>query len=173
VLAQSTGYAASALGFVAAGGGTPVQVRQIAASCDIPAPFLAKIVNALARTGVVTTQRGIGGGVTLAKPATDICLYDLCVALDDPIIHPRCMLGVDSCSDERACPAHAFARDCRRKVLEFLQRTTIADLASFEARRRWNNAPRPLLTPTVGHTNTHAIGHSNSHANGHTGAQAS
>ena len=82
MLSQAVGYAAIALGYVAAGGGKSILVKQIAEDSDIPASYLAKIVNSLARKGIVATQRGIGGGVSLAKPATEVTLFDLCVALD-------------------------------------------------------------------------------------------
>lgn len=136
MLSQSVGYTANALGAIAAAGGKPLLVKEIAQACDIPAPYLAKIINALSRKGIVNTQRGIGGGVTLAREPRAITLYDLCVALDDPITEPRCMLGTAQCSDERACPAHKFWSAERARVVEFLKRTTVADVAAFETRRR-------------------------------------
>ncbi|MBY0307253.1 MAG: Rrf2 family transcriptional regulator, partial [Phycisphaerales bacterium] len=55
---QATGYAATALGFVAAAGGKPVLVKEIAEGTEIPNAYLAKIVNSLARKGILATQRG-------------------------------------------------------------------------------------------------------------------
>lgn len=141
MLSQAVGYAASALGYVAAAGGKSVLVKEIAEAADIPAPYLAKIVQSLARKGLVGTQRGIGGGVTLARPADQITLYELCIALDDPAVQQRCMLGTAQCSDERACPAHRFWTAQRAKHMEFLQRMTVADVAAFETKRRWKSAP--------------------------------
>jgi Rrf2 family transcriptional regulator, iron-sulfur cluster assembly transcription factor len=143
MLSQSVGYAATALGCVAAMGGKPVLIRHIAKMCAVPAPYLAKLINLLARRRIVLTQRGHGGGVSLARPAAEVTLMDLCVALDDPALTPRCLLGGARCSEDRACPAHAFCRACRRQQTEFLQRTTIADIAAFEARRRWDVAAPP------------------------------
>lgn len=140
MLSQSAGYAATALGYVAAAGGKPVLVKEIADACEIPAAYLAKIVNGLARAGLVVTQRGVGGGVSLARPAQAITLYDLCEALGDPIVQARCMLGTAACSDERACPAHRFWVAHRAKQGEFLRTTTLADIAAFETRRRWSRA---------------------------------
>jgi Rrf2 family protein len=137
MLTQAVGYAATALGLVAAAGGRSVLVKEIAEAADIPAPYLAKIVQTLARRGVVTTQRGIGGGVTLAMPADQLSLYDLCIALDDPCVQPRCMMGTAECSDARACPVHQFWCAERNKSMEYLRKMTIADVAAFEARRRW------------------------------------
>jgi Rrf2 family protein len=135
MLSQAVGYAATALGCVAAMGGRPALVRVLARRSHIPPAYLAKIVNKLARKRFVRTQRGLGGGVTLARPAREVTLFDLCVALDDPIVEPRCILGMTRCSDDRACPAHGFCRSARSTQLDFLRRTTIADIATFEEHR--------------------------------------
>jgi Rrf2 family transcriptional regulator, iron-sulfur cluster assembly transcription factor len=139
MLSQGVGYAAIALGYIAGAGGKPVLVKEIAEAAEIPAPYLAKIVHSLAKRGVLNTQRGVGGGVTLARPATEISLFDLCEAMDDPVVQPRCMLGTAMCSDERACPAHKFWTSHRNKTIEFLKSTLVADIAAFEARKRWKH----------------------------------
>jgi Rrf2 family protein len=135
MLSQAAGYAATALGHIAAAGGRPVLVKEIAGATAIPAAYLAKIVQALARRGLVSTQRGIGGGVTLARPANRITMYEICAALDDPAVQTRCMLGTAECSDERACPCHQFWVTQRGRALEFLRRTTVAQIAAFEQDR--------------------------------------
>jgi Rrf2 family protein len=137
MLSQASGYAATALGFIAAMGGKSAQVKVVAESCEIPSAYLAKIINALSHKGLVLTQRGVGGGVSLARPPQDIPLIDICTALDDPITEPRCMFGYAECTEDRACPAHQFCSNHRRHLTEFLQQTTVADIAAFETRRRW------------------------------------
>jgi Rrf2 family protein len=137
MLSQASGYAATALGFIAAMGGKSAQVKVVADSCEIPSAYLAKIINALSHKGLVITQRGVGGGVSLARPPQEIPLNAICAALDDPITEPRCMFGHAECSEDRACPAHQFCSSHRQRVAEFLQRTTVADIAAFETRRRW------------------------------------
>jgi Rrf2 family protein len=124
------------LGYIASRAGEPVLVKTTAKECRIPGPYLAKIINHLARKNLVLTQRGVGGGVVLARPARSITLYEVCVALDDEVLQPRCMLGNAECSGNRACPAHAFCGTSRRQLTRFLKKTTIADLAAFEIRRR-------------------------------------
>lgn len=136
MLSQAVGYAATALSQVAAAGGRPLLVKEIAQAADMPAPYLAKIIQALARKGIVQTQRGIGGGVTLAREAAAITIYEVAVALDDPCVQTRCMLGVSECTDDRACPCHKFWTQQRARAAEFMQVTTVADMAAFEARRR-------------------------------------
>jgi len=139
-LAQGSGYATLALGYIASAAGKPVLVRAVAEACDLPAPYLSKIINRLSRAGLVNTQRGVHGGVVLARDATTITLRDVCVALDDPVIAKRCLLGTEECSDERACPAHKFSTEMRDKMLHYLENTTIADISAFEINRRWADA---------------------------------
>lgn len=136
MLGQATGYATVALGYLATAGGKPLLVKEIAEACEIPGPYLAKIINSLRRVGLVETQRGVGGGVTLARQPQQISLYSVAELLCDPICNQRCMLGVSQCSDERACPAHKFWTEHRTSAIAFLQRTTVADIALFETRRR-------------------------------------
>ena len=147
MLSQAVGYAATALGYVAAASGKPVLVKEIADACHIPGPYLAKIVHALSKAGFVSTQRGIGGGVVLARAAAEISLYHLCAALGDPAVDERCMLGVAPCSEERACPCHRFWSPQRLRQMEFLRGMTVADIAAFETRRRW---ARPTPTEVRG-----------------------
>lgn len=136
MLSQAVGYAASALGYVAAAEGKPVLVREIADACTIPAPYLSKIIHTLARQGLVVTQRGVGGGVVLARHPATISLYDLCRALGDCAAEDRCMLGTATCSDRRSCPAHDFWCSHREKLLDFLKQTSVAEIGTFESERR-------------------------------------
>ena len=137
MLSQAASYAAAALGFVAAASGNTVLVREIASATGAPSAYLAKIIQTLARRGLVSTQRGVGGGVTLSRAAREISLLDICAALDEPVAENRCMLGLRDCSNERPCPAHEFWSAQRAVLMEFLRHTTIADIAAFETRRRW------------------------------------
>jgi Rrf2 family iron-sulfur cluster assembly transcriptional regulator len=162
MLSQSVGYAITALGCIASAGGKPVLVKEIAEAANIPPSYLAKIIHSLARRGLVNTQRGVGGGVTLARPAVEISLYDVCVALDDSAVQPICMLGNATCSDERACPAHKHWQVQRARNIDFLSSTTVADVAAFEARRQWKLPTRRLCrdpTASCDDARQHRRGH--------------
>jgi hypothetical protein len=60
------------------------------------------------------------------------------------------MLGNATCTEERACPAHKFWTAHRAKVYDFLKMTNVADIASFEARRRWKTTLALQAGPTPG-----------------------
>lgn len=132
MLTQAVGYASVAMGYLALCPEGVALVRTIAEQRGIPAPYLAKIVHQLARAGLVRTQRGVGGGVRLARAPEDITLYDVCIALNDPAIETRCMLGIDECTEARACPAHRFNVERRERLVSFLRSTTVADVGAFE-----------------------------------------
>lgn len=144
MLNQAVSYAIIAMGHVASAGGRPVLVKEVATVTGIPQPYLAKIIHALGRRGLVNTQRGVGGGVTLARRPEEITLFDVCVALDPSFAEPTCMLGSAPCSDDRACPAHQFWTAERRRIIEFMTTTTVADVAAFEARRLAHEAERAV-----------------------------
>ena len=139
-MTQSTGYAITALGHVASSGSRAMLIKAIAVATDLPQPYLAKIIHTLARRGLVVTRRGVGGGVSLARPPEEITLLDIATALDDPLLDQRCMLGAAVCSDERACPAHAFWTVYRQEQIDFLRRTTLADIAAFELSQQAQSA---------------------------------
>lgn len=129
MLSQTSGYAIRALSYLAKMKGDALYVREISESLNIPNAFLAKIFNILARKQIVATQRGIRGGVSLLKDPASLTLYEICGALDDPILKSRCILGMSECSDERGCPVHRFWSEQLEREIKFLRETTLADIA--------------------------------------------
>ena len=154
MLSQTVGYAIIAMGYLAEQeDGGPVLVKEISAATGVPSAYLAKIVNTLSRKGLVNTQRGIRGGVTLARPANAVSVYDLCKIFDDPVCEDRCMLGLAQCTDERACPAHEYWKAQRTQSQEYLANMTLADVGHFEAgqrRKRGGVQIQVPVSPSVG-----------------------
>ncbi len=136
MLTQSVAYAIRALAYLADMGEHPVLVKEISEAMDIPQAFLAKIIHTLGRKHLVTTRRGIGGGIALARKPASICLYEICVALDEPLLENRCFLGLPRCSEANPCPLHLFWSHQREVELEFLRKTTLADVAQMMVKQR-------------------------------------
>ncbi len=146
MLSQTIGYAVLAMGYLAKVK-EPTFVRDIAEATAIPGPYLAKLINLLARKGLVMTQRGLRGGVVLARPAAEITLMEICEALDEPVVQKRCMLGFPQCSEEHECPAHRFWMKERAVITDFLSRTTLNDVArSGRSKHRELRGPGPLFS---------------------------
>ena len=56
----------------------------------VPAPYLAKQLQALSRAGIVTAQRGVAGGYRLARATESISLWDVTAAVDGAAPAFRC-----------------------------------------------------------------------------------
>jgi Rrf2 family iron-sulfur cluster assembly transcriptional regulator len=138
--------------YIAVRGGGPVPVREIASAGAIPEPYLAKILHRLSGIGYVVTQRGIGGGVSLAIDPRQVTLYHLCEVLLDPVVRPQCLLGGSECNDDKACPAHEFQRSIRKRQLAFLSATTVDAIGRHDAKKRSKSESRsrkkPRATPS-------------------------
>lgn len=104
-LTSYTDYSLRVLLFLAARD-TPSTITEIAETYQISRNHLVKVVHELGRRGFVRTERGRGGGVSLARPAKEIGIGDVVRAMEpnfhivecfDPaknecVITPQCAL---------------------------------------------------------------------------------
>lgn len=105
-------------------------VSTIAEAYDIPRHFLAKLVQSLTRDHLIKSFRGRNGGIKLARPAEKITLLQVIHAIEGPPPEPEmCVIGLDVCSDDVACPLHKQWRHIKDLVEETLHNQTLADLA--------------------------------------------
>ena len=133
-LSRTSGYAISALARLAGPGGAWTLAKDVASSAEIPKAYLSTILNALARNGLIKAKRGYRGGFALAKSAERISVFQVVEAVEGRAWREGCLLGLSQCSDERACPSHAFWKTQRHKIEEFLRSLTLSQVAEFENR---------------------------------------
>jgi Rrf2 family protein len=105
---------------------------EIADRQNIPAPFLAKIISQLSLSGLVSTYRGSGGGVSLVRPASEISLLQVIEALDGPLQLNRCAIEPDACPRTGHCPAHQIWAKAQNDLTKLLGSTTFGDLVETE-----------------------------------------
>lgn len=102
---------------------------QIAEATQVPKDYLAKILQNLAKKGIVATQRGVGGGVSLAKEPADLTILDVVNAVE-PIERIRtCPLGLKT-HGVRLCPLHRRVDDALALVEAAFGKTTLAEVLS-------------------------------------------
>lgn len=104
--------------------------QDIADRQSIPAPFLAKIISRLSLSGLVITYRGAGGGVSLARPASEISLLHVIEALDGPVQLNRCVIEPSACPKDGHCPVHHIWAKAQSELTSLLDETTFDDLVS-------------------------------------------
>jgi len=107
--------------------GAVLHTGDIAAAQHIPCGRLAKVVQDLARAGLVHTQRGQQGGVMLARPAGSITVREVYEAAEGPILLCRCSRRAGPCADD-ACDTHDFWSGVEKLLTEELQTMTFAAL---------------------------------------------
>ncbi|WP_169976853.1 RrF2 family transcriptional regulator [Tautonia rosea] len=101
--------------------------EQIARVTQVPAPYLSKVLQGLKRAGIVRSQRGIGGGITLAKHPEELTILEVVNAVD-PLRRIRtCPLGLAS-HGEHLCPLHRRLDNALASVEEAFRKTTLAEV---------------------------------------------
>jgi len=109
--------------------GKYAMVKNIADQEDIPSHFLAKILQQLARKGLLRSSKGPTGGFALRVPAGEIRLLDIVESLDGLAAYQQCASGLSECSDDMPCSMHDSWVNLRSRIMDYLGRNTIADLA--------------------------------------------
>lgn len=111
---------------------------QLVAGTDLPRDFMAKIFQKLVRGGILISAKGRGGGFAVARPAHEISLMQVVQAMEGPELLDRCVVGLDQCSDQMSCPQHDLYKPIRQRLKDYLNTTTIADMASsLRAKQAW------------------------------------
>jgi Rrf2 family protein len=93
--------------------------RHIAEEEQIPAHFLAKILQELTRKGLLRSNKGPSGGFSLRVPPSQIRLLDLVEALDGP--------ALSESLDQAPWTLDSW-RDLHSRIMDYLERNTIADV---------------------------------------------
>ena len=101
----------------------------VAERVGAPPNYLGKLLQTLARDGLVVSRRGKGGGWALARAAEDISLFDIVGSLEDLGRWRGCFLTRADCSDENPCHVHDQWASVRDAYLGFLRNTTLGQLS--------------------------------------------
>lgn len=113
-----------------------VATATISKEKDIPLPFLTKVISRLATAGLVVTSRGMGGGVSLARPPEEITLLQIIEAVDGPILLNHCLLRPGACDLEPSCAAHDVWVEIQAHLIQELKAVTMGELARRQAEKR-------------------------------------
>ena len=103
-------------------------MNDIAEGTEVPRTFLAKILQGFARLDLVQSQRGCGGGFSLARPADQITLREVVEAVEGPIIPNQCLGSPDFCSHSSNCRTHLVWKKVQDQVKHTLDGVTLSEL---------------------------------------------
>jgi Rrf2 family iron-sulfur cluster assembly transcriptional regulator len=116
--------------------GAYAMAKNIAAETNIPAHFLAKILQNLARDGLLKSNKGPRGGFRLSLPAEDLFMLRIVEAVDGAGRYDRCIGGSPECNDRAACGMHDSWKALRSRIIDYLGGTSVADLAQSLGEKR-------------------------------------
>ncbi len=109
--------------------GDVVMLDAIAQEESIPASFLGKIFQNLAKAGLVRSARGSGGGFALVKTAEEITVLAVIEAIEGKIAFQRCLEEKPDCTHMGGCALCGLFSEAQDRVKEVFGRTTIASLS--------------------------------------------
>ena len=106
----------------------PVPLRDIAQRQQISLPYLEHIITPLVSGGIIRSFRGIGGGVSLAKPADEIKLSEVIGLLEGSMALVSCVNDPSSCDRSGFCVTRDIWGEVKKAVDNVLASTTLQDL---------------------------------------------
>ena len=133
-LSRTAGHAILALSCLEEAADRWVVARDIVGRVNVPGPYIAKVLHALAKAGVIHAKRGYCGGFMLARPSDQVSIAEIVDAVEGANWLGGCMLGWAVCTDDRACSLHTFCKAERAKIRARLEKLTLKDVAEFERR---------------------------------------
>jgi Rrf2 family iron-sulfur cluster assembly transcriptional regulator len=108
-----------------------VGIKVISADLSIPSPFLAKILQVLAKHKLFSSTKGPNGGFGLLKDPFKITLYELVTLFDGNDLFEKCLISLRSCKEDgHLCPMHNAYAGIREKIKAMCKEQTLGDLAS-------------------------------------------
>ncbi len=106
----------------------PVRLKDIAQRQEVSKKYLEHLISRLEAAGLVSSIRGAGGGITLARPASEIKLSEILQALEGPIDLVGCVDSDDWCSRSSSCVTRDIWAQMGKLLNDFLESMTLEDL---------------------------------------------
>jgi len=103
-----------------------VSIKEISRQLNISFHFLTKILQILTQQKIMESYRGPKGGVRLARPANEIYLKEIILAIDGVSLFKDCILGLPGCGELKPCPFHDEWTKIRVQIESLLEDTTLA-----------------------------------------------
>jgi Rrf2 family protein len=126
MFSRTVEYALRAVVFLAQQG-RAATTAEISLGTKVPAPYLAKVLQALSAAGIVAARRGVGGGIALAVEPEDLSILTVVNAVDPVQRIESCPLGLAS-HGVRLCALHKKLDRAIEQVESAFADTTLAEI---------------------------------------------
>jgi Rrf2 family protein len=143
-LTRAGEYAIRCVLFMAMNRDRPILARkEIAEAMDIPAQFLGKVAQNLAKAGIIAIRQGAHGGYELTIPPEKLSLLRVVEAIDGEIFLNDCLHRPDTCDRSPLCSVHRVWETARNQLRATLDGISLAGLVAKETTPPGKRLVRP------------------------------
>lgn len=131
MLSNSSKYAINAVLYIAVHSSETNKLggREIAEKLGIPFPFLAKILQTLARKNAISSTKGPGGGFWITDEEKKASLMSIIDKIDEVDKFSNCSMSLKECSERNPCPVHYAVQPFKLELMKQLSQNSIGYFA--------------------------------------------
>lgn len=132
-LTQTAEYALRVMAFmVNLPAGVAIRARDLAGPTNVPPHYLSKLMRHLVVAGLIHSQKGHGGGFTLARTPVQITLEEVLLAANVALMDDECAFGWRQCNAVHPCPLHPAWSRLKTATFKWARETTLQDLCGAD-----------------------------------------
>lgn len=133
MLSNSCRYGLRAILYLASSQkGENIGIKQISSDLGLPMPFMAKILQQLARHKILRSTKGPNGGFSLQKNPAKITLLEIVKIIDGEDMFTKCIIHDETCAGvkrgRKPCPIHEDYSKIQAELIDLFQKRTVAQL---------------------------------------------
>ena len=132
MLSKTTQYALRAIVYLGREPGKHLSIKELAKTTQTPQSYLSKVMQILIANEVVTSQRGLGGGVCLKTPPDKLTLWDVVEVFECPLHRQTCPLGLTQ-DCHLLCPLFHELDRAQKEYKKILKQKTISSLSKVSS----------------------------------------
>lgn len=119
----------------------PIELKEIAKKESISLKYLEQVINPLRADGLVKAVRGAKGGYRLAKPPSEICLYDVIETLEGPLNLLDCLHDTKACQKVSSCVTREIWKEVSDAISKIFYSVTLEDMVNRKKEKEKSNFP--------------------------------
>jgi Rrf2 family protein len=133
-VSEAASLALHSMAFLAEHRDRLVSAHEMASALRVSEAHLSKVLQRLARAGLVKSTRGPKGGFTLGRPRSKITLLEVYETIEGPLAMGSCLLGSPVCGGEK-CIFGGLLRMINKRMKDYLAQTRLPELGYIGRRK--------------------------------------